>query len=391
MAAAMKKANLNAALQSSRWRRWMPAAMLSIALHVATVPGIVDYVSGRLEPGSLPPAPPPARLELEEERLRKPHETPRTVLEPQDELTVADSPLQPLPPPPDATLLPHVLRPQLAMSDIRFPESVFGNHLVSANTPTRPDGPARPATSPGDAAAEGIPDVTDTTPIAPIFPAEPPGSFLNGLPSTAVRLGETQTVFGDRSEEELRRRVYSSTYYPEAAADLELEGVVIVGFRVDGDGQPMDLSVTNPEMCHPLLQEEALTMVRSGAPYPIPESRREVGVTVALAYLNTPQSQAERVTMLLSSGVQEVDQHARQMAAQDAAQNEELGWHLALYRVAAKVTVRSGHKFSSPRLDAYSGDARLKRVFVESLPRLLPGDAQSARLKIPIQFRILDP
>ena len=95
--------------------------------------------------------------------------------------------------------------------------------------------------------------------------------------------------------------------------------------------------------------------------------------------------------MLLSSGVQEVDQHARQMAAQDAAQNEELGWHLALYRVAAKVTVRSGHKFSSPRLDAYSGDARLKRVFVESLPRLLPGDAQSARLKIPIQFRILDP
>jgi len=368
----------------------MPAAMISVALHATVVPGVVDYVSGQLSSDDSFPPPISAQLDVEKAPLRKPAESTRQILEPLEEppLTELSSPA--LPEPPDL-MMPRINeRPELAMSDIRFPESAFGEHLVRPDTPTRPHGPARPSSGPGTAAAP--PETTpDRAPLAPIFPATPPGELLDGLPSAAVRLGETQTVFGSRSEEELRRRVYEGTYYPEAAADLELEGVVIVGFRVDGEGQPSDLSITNPEMCHPILQEEALSMVRSGAPYPVPESRREVEVTVALAYLNTPDGYAERVQMLLSSGAESVDQHARQMAAQDAALNEKMGWHLALYRVRARVSVKPGRQLISPRLDAFDGDPRLKRVFVESLPLFLPQNATSARLKIPIQFRILDP
>jgi TonB family protein len=391
MSAAKKRTSMSVWLRSSRWRRWLPAAAISVTLHVALAPAIVDYVSGRLGSGGPPPTPISAQLELEEKLLRKSAEPEKPILEPPEEVPLVEPNLPAFPDAPSIRLPQLNQRPQLAKNDIHFPESAFGEHLVHTSTPTRLDGPAGHSPGNREVLPEATQPATDRTPLAPIFPAEPPGTFLDGLPSAAVRLGETRTIFGGQSEEELRRRVYAGTYYPEAAADLELEGVVIVGFRVDGDGQPTDLSVTNEEMCHPILQEEALSMVRSGAPYPVPGTRREIEVTVAVAYLNTPHGQGERVQMLLSSGVEAVDQHARQMAAQDALQNDQLGWHLALYRVGAKVTVKPGRHLHSPRLDSFDGDSRLKRVFVESLPHLIPRGESSARLKIPIQFRILDP
>lgn len=391
MASAEKTIGTGNAPRVDGWRRWLPAAALSVALHTALVPGVVDYVSGRLEPttSSLPAL--VAHLEPELPRPPVSPEPSIRILEPQEESPPADSAVVPLPTTPDLVLPLLNDPPRLAMNDIRFPESAFGEQFVSPGTPTRPDGPsARPRV--GRATTEkGAPAAPDTTPLAPIFPAEPPHAFLDDLPSAAVRLGETRTVFGDRSEEELRRRVYEGTYYPEAAADLELEGVVIVGFRVDGEGQPSDLGIANPEECHPILQEEALSMVRGGGPYPVPETRRDIEVTVALAYLNTPEVRAERVRMLLSSGAAAVDQHARQMAAQDAARDDRTGWRLVLYRTRARVAVRPGRQLVSPRLESFDGDSRLKRVFVESLPQLLPREQTSARLKIPIQFRILDP
>ncbi len=377
--------------RANRWRRWLPAAAISMALHLTIVPGVAHYVAGRFDATNPPPSQVQAELELERVLPKKPPEPIREILEPLDELPLAEtSPLQ-LPPAPDLVLPPPAQRPRLAMNDIRFPESAFGEHLVPPHVETHPEGAGGEPSSGTPGATETALETADTSPLAPLFPADPPHEFLDGLPSAAVRLGEAHTVFGERAEAELRRRVYAHTYYPEAAADLNLEGVVIVGFRINADGEPRDLSVTNPEMCHPILQEEALAMVRSGAPYPVPESSREVEVSVALAYLNTPEGHAERIHMLLSSGADAVDQHARQMAAQDATLTPELGWHLALYQVRGKIILKPGEKMVTPRLDAFIGDPRLKRVFVESLPQLLPRNDDGTRLKIPIQFRILDP
>lgn len=382
--------SLNASVRANRWQQWVPAAAVSVALHVALVPGVVDYVAGSMHVTSNAPAPMQAELELEQSLPREPALPVVEILEPPEDPPEMESSPVHLPAAPEILQSEVASHPQLAMNDIRFPESAFGERLVAPHVATHPEGRGDPPGGSAESTAES-PQTVDTSPLAPIFPAEPPPQFLDGLPAAAVRLGTTRMLFGERAEAELRRRVYANTYYPEAAADLDVEGVVIVGFRIDAKGQPADLSVTNAESCHPILQEEALAMVRGGAPYPVPEHTRDVDVTVALAYLNTPDAHAERIRMLLSSGAAGVDQQARQMAAQDATLQPELGWHLALYRVSSRISVKPGEKVVSPRLESFTGDARLKRVFVESLPQLLPLDDGGAHLKIPIQFRILDP
>ncbi len=371
---------------SGRFLRFLSAGAVSLALHGALVPAVVDLFgtasverSSTLAPiaARLSPEPPPA-----------PAVAP-AISEPELERPVKEAVSLPLPE--DPVEIPPSLPPtRLAHLDITIPESAYGAHVVPASTQTHRAGslhvPARvsPTTPPSPEATP------ETLPVAPLFPEDPPEALRANLPAHAVRLGKLSTLYGSESENELRRRVYAQTYYPEAAADLELEGVVIVGFRVDSDGHPRNLQVTNPDECPTLLQEEALSMVRSGAPYPVPESTQDLSVTIAVAYLNTPSQRGERVKLLLSSGVPALDQHARQMAAQDALQNTGEGWHLALYQVDASVTVRPGAGVVSPRLNSYQGDARLQRVVLESLHQLLPAQKSSAFLKIPIQFRILD-
>ncbi len=369
-----------------RPRRWLGAGAVSLLLHAATVPAVLHFVD-RLPDGN-PSLPDPIEAQLTEEKPPpppKPEEPPRLIQEPQ-ESAIVEPPTEPEfleerpldMPPPEAP-------PRLAALHVTIPEDAL---RMAPRPPGVTHSPA-PRPLPADPPADPPPaPVAD--PVAPLVPEEPPESLLVGLPGQAVSLGRDRTFLGGEAESEVRRRIYAQTYYPEAAAELELEGVVVVGFRVDGQGNPLDIEVANRKESHPVLCDEAVAMVRRGAPYPVPTLRRKVALTMAVAYLTTPDSRAERIRLVLPSGNAALDERVRQLAAQDATDDVGDGWQLAIYRIDAEVDVQPGPGMVSPRLVTYAGDVRLKRALVEHLHELLPVPPRSGQLKIPIQFRILD-
>jgi len=373
------------AFGSNRGGRLAAAVAFSVLVHAAGLPGALDYIDSGLSAN----APHQENLEgewIEEEEVEReeavveeplPEPEERELTEVRDETALHDDPNLEI----DADFEP----PEVAPVDFRaWPRAAQTvPHPVARR---RPRGEPKTEELSGEAPMEAeIP-----APVAPVFPESPPDSLLAGLPGGGYSSGKARTVLGKEERSALRKKVYAQTHYPEEAAELEMEGVVVVGFRLDGAGRPHDIHITRGEEVHLSLREEAEQMVKRGAPYPVPALRQSLTVFVAVAYLNTSESPADRISVIVASGDSRIDERAREIAAQDAALSPAEGWQVAAWPLTAEFEFVPGSSIDSVRLVSFGGDARFKSVILDRGPQMLAAPSRTGWLRIPIQFKILD-
>jgi TonB family protein len=215
---------------------------------------------------------------------------------------------------------------------------------------------------------------------------EPPEQTLAGLPPGGVVVRADEPVFRPGDREELLRRVYSQRSYPEEALSLEIEGVVVVRFRLDRDGQARDITVVQPDEGRALLEEEAVRMVDAGSPYPVPEMRQAVEITSAVAYLVSEVSDRPKVVVVRPTGNPEVDGLALRIGEKEAASDPAPGWHvIPLSARGEALASLAGER----RIVGFDGDKRLRTLFHEHMESIAPLPSRTAFLRVPIKFRIL--
>jgi len=188
---------------------------------------------------------------------------------------------------------------------------------------------------------------------------------------------------------ELVRRIYSQRNYPEEALDAGVEGEVMVRFRLDDKGLPLDIDVTQPSVGNDSLVREAVRMVAAGAPYPVPSMRRTIELFTAAAYRNTPGGRPDTVVVVLPSGNAPIDGHVTLLATEDAANDEREGWQLVSFAVRAVFDVPPGGP-AEASLVSFEGDPRWRRFLLEHAGDLLPSGSSTGFLRLPIKFRIVD-
>ena len=365
--------------KNSRLRALLAA---SLAFHLLGAPPAL-YLVGR------PSAPEPDhRFELSleqstEEEQRPREEQPPPLVEsaaaasprPSDMWPAADLA------PPDAPELPS--RPSLDW----YPE-VASVPLDAWRVPAaaQPIGPSAAGLSPPPPGPEETAE-----PAAPRFADSPPPSLMVGLGRGYLTAVAGETVFSQDAREELRRRVYARHRYPREAVEMELEGDVIVRFRLDAEGTPTDISVPQPGEGLALLEEQALRMVREGGPYPVATTRRKVEFFVAMAYLNTDERSAARIAVVRPSGLEAVDRFAAQLGASDARADPETGWKVVEFRVSATLE-KSGDmsEGAGVRVIDLDGDQRWRQFLEANSSRLPAPPEQTDYFTIPIRFRFSD-
>jgi TonB family protein len=372
--------------------RWIHAVIVSVLLHAAASPVAIQVFRGPALPLASPHHEPAMTFVTEPESLEaapaRPPENIKPVLEPPPEVESMVYPqtfeILDEPPPTDPPTRPP---PSLSGLKITIPDMTtssegpkVAHYSPKSNTVAQPPESLNSIAEPAEIA----------DPVAPAYPDLPPSSLLSGLPGSAFGAGKSSTVLSKEQQQELRRRLYNQTYYPDSAADLDLEGMVVVGFRLNDKGQPIDVSVTNRDETHTILQEEAIAMVMRGAPYPVPVVRRALNLFLAVAYLNTTDSPAERIQNVLPTGIPALDDRVNNLAAQDAVTNPKPGWHIVTYPVTAQFELHPGRTVTSSRLIKFGGDKRLRRTILECLPNLMEVPGVSGVVKVPIQFRIID-
>lgn len=117
-----------------------------------------------------------------------------------------------------------------------------------------------------EAKASGSPSVAMTGPGA--GPGDPgPGSGPSG---------GTNAVLA-----EIRARIERAKRYPLLLRKSGVQGVALVGFRIDAQGQPEAVSLKSSSGS-PALDEEALATVRRAAPYPVYEDPLTLGIRFEL-------------------------------------------------------------------------------------------------------------
>lgn len=364
--------------------RLAAALAFSMVVHAAGLPGALTWLDS-----GFPDVPPreeylEGELEVEEEERRE----LRLIEEPPAPEKPRETAKADAPPLPEAPELAHqdFVPPAVDPVDFRaWPRATRNIPRAVARKPGKNRDRHLEST---DAAAEPA-DIPD--PVAPAYPEFPPESLLSGLPPGGHSSGKPTTVLGKNQRSSLRKKVYAQTHYPEEAAELEMEGVVVVGFRLDGQGKPHDIHVTKGKDVHDSLRREAQEMVKRGAPYPVPVVRQPLEAFVAVAYLNTSQSPADLIEVIAASGDSRIDARAREIAAQEAALCPEEGWQVAAYPLRAEFEFIPGSPLTDLRLVSYSGDVRFKSVVLERGPRMLAAPGRTGWLRIPIQFKILDP
>lgn len=116
------------------------------------------------------------------------------------------------------------------------------------------------------AKASGSPSVAMTGPGA-----GPGGPGAGSGPS-----GGTNAVLA-----EIRARIERAKRYPLLLRKSGVQGVALVGFRIDAQGQPEAVSLKSSSGS-PALDEEALATVRRAAPYPVYEDPLTLGIRFEL-------------------------------------------------------------------------------------------------------------
>jgi len=273
-------------------------------------------------------------------------------------------------------------RPSLEPVSVRIPP----RRPKAVHRPGKPGALSKPA-EPTPEVEPPDPDPV-VEPMLPTYPDAPPASLLEGLPGGALSSGPGEPLFDQDEKNELMRLVYSQNRYPEEALDLNIEGLVVVRFRLDGSGNPHDVRIANEEEAHASLQDEAKRMVEEGGPYPVPTIRTTVELFVAVAYLNTEEQKGRKLVLVHPSGNRGVDEKAKELAALDAREDEKSGWRIAGYSVRAVFDYTPGPGGVSARLVTFEGDSRWKRFLADHVTDLFPPSGRTGYLRIPIKFKI---
>lgn len=296
-------------------------------------------------------------------------------------------PLSALPPPINDTVTWE--RPRLEPPPIHIPAGRFRTpspcdrvrSWSSQNTPEpEPQTPRTPVLD----SPEPMPDFFQQQ-----WPDEPPPSLWSGLPNGSFSSGAGEPLLNARDSKELIRRVYSQRSFPDDALDRGVEGQVIVRFRLDSAGKPLDVEIREPSSPDESLRSEAIRMILAGAPYPVPTIRHTIEFFVAVAYRNTPDAHPDKLVVVRPSSNKAIDQFALRLATADAARDEEEGWRLVSYAVRAVFDLPpSGPKHAT--LVSLEGDSRWAEFLTNHKDKLLSKNSGSGFLQLPIRFTITD-
>ncbi len=251
------------------------------------------------------------------------------------------------------------------------------------------DSGAPPGTDSGEGATASASSGAIEPPAGGQWPEVPPPSLVASLPPGGLRTRPLDPELDADSRTRMVQRVYSLSRYPREALDAESEGTVTVRFRIDRDGRACDIEAfPTAEDLHPSLAEEAVRMVREGAPYPLPALRSEVDLFVAVAWRNTEQAKGDRVVVVVPSGSAAVDEAAHALALAEARGQDELGWHLSTWSLKAIADTPVRSQGSGVRIVSFEGDERLRPPLEKAVAARLDVPDKTGYLKIPIRFRI---
>lgn len=249
--------------------------------------------------------------------------------------------------------------------------------------------------SPGPAAVTMTPPPPEAAEPAesagPRYSDSPPPSLSSGLGRGYLTAIPGGTVLSDAAREKLRAQVYARHSYPREAVELELEGDVVLRFRLDAEGAPTDIEAVETPKELAVLEKQAVRMVREGGPYPRPTTRRKVEFLVAVAYLHDDMEGAVRSAVVRPSGWEAVDRFATRIARADAISDPEPGWKVVEFKVSATME-RSGSESGAAgvRVTKLEGDERWREFLETNSSRFGAAPEKSDYFSIPIRFRFSD-
>lgn len=386
MANAEKRPTYNGADRHNRnadTRRLRRILIVSVLFHAMAVPPAL-YVLGIVgEPDQLPQR----EVVLEVEKTRKKARV-RPLVRPIVEPSRIEPPpfrARPIPildePLPDIPLMYE--RPSIEPVTVSL--TPFKSH---SGTTAAGSGHAHLPLPPSEPAGNEQPEPA-LEPEAPRYPEAPPAEILNGLPRGGVEADSGEPIFQRDSRDELLKRVYAGSGYPDEALDLGLEGEVVVRFKLDAAGKPRNIAAVDSCEEMALLEEQAVQMVREGGPYPVPLIRKTVEIRGATAFLNTGSDTPDKVLLVRSTGNAKLDAALRKLALRDAA-GKGPGWHVRSYEARAIADFHPGG-LKPPVLRSVEGDKRLAPFLEKHLEHLVAAPNHTGYLRVPIHFRIVEP
>jgi len=376
-------------------RRLLVVVAVSVAVHAAALPLAYHLL---VAADSASPGLSPLQANVEEERRSEMPANP-VIVEPPQLLSPKLPAARELPPLPELPDLQRQWELPSAAPVVRLPAVARSGLSTSPERHTGRDrslgaaaGTACGEGDGGDAAAQDGADSGPPPlprPSAPTWPDDPPASLYAGLPSGGLRTLDLEPLFEADSREQMVRKVYSLSRYPQEALEAESEGTVTVRFRIDRNGHACDVeALAGTDGLHPSLSEEAVRMVKAGAPYPLPTLRNTVDLFVAVAWRNTPEARGDRIVVVMPSGDHSVDDKARALAAADAAREGLPGWHLSAWSVKAVADMSAGERVERVRFVSFEGDERLRSTVEKAVAARMEQVDRTGYLRIPIRFHI---
>ncbi len=142
-----------------------------------------------------------------------------------------------------------------------------------------------------DTEGRGEDDVSNTSDVTNGFTQKAPdgtGTFSSGEDGNSVSTGiELNRSSGDEErqlnliKDIIRRYIESAKAYPTLARRRSIEGVLYVKFRVNPDGQPVDIQIIKSSGSS-ILDKGALKIIKKAAPFPYVEGAIEVPISFRL-------------------------------------------------------------------------------------------------------------
>jgi protein TonB len=251
--------------QEGGFARWSGALATVLALHAgAALSGLVVWSP------SEPPAPPPAAIMLEL--------TPVPAAPPAPHVTAPPEPTPPpapevdltrlLPPIPELPLIP----PGIPKPEVVLPKPEPEKKKAEQAKPDKPkEKPKKDKVEKPKPKPEPEPDVAQEPALEPAqqqaakAAAPVPPSVAPAAPSAAdvARVANAKVTWQGMLEAHLRK----FRKYPRSALRRNIEGTVLVRFRMDRDGEVLSYSVVRSSD-HDVLDEAALDMIERADPLP---------------------------------------------------------------------------------------------------------------------------
>ena len=247
--------------------RWGGAFAAILTLHVGA--GLSGFIVWN---HTEPPAPPPAAIMLE---LMPVPAAPRA-----PQVTAPPEPTPPPPPEPDlAQLLPvpdlPLTPPDIPKPEVALPKPESEKKKVEEAKPEKPkEKPKKekaekpkpklePDPAPEEVQQEPAPELAQQQAVKAAAPVQP--SAVPAAPSAAdaARVSNAKVTWQAILEAHLRK----FRKYPRSALRRNIEGTVLIRFRMDRDGKVLSYSVERTSD-HAVLDEAALAMIERANPLP---------------------------------------------------------------------------------------------------------------------------